>query len=143
MALAAQLDAAERMSRPPVVLVVEDEALVRMVAAEFLRDAGYSVLEAEDAREALAVFESGAPVDAVFSDVQMPGPMDGLMLAAWVREHHRTPVLLTSGGRDLARIASQFGTGAFLPKPYALQEILRRLETLMDEAAASRASLRR
>lgn len=136
MSLAAQLDAAERISRPRIVLVVEDEVLVRSIAAEFLRDAGYSVIEAENADAAVAAFESGAPIDAVFSDIQMPGAMDGMMLAAWVRERHVTPVLLTSGGRDLSRIPSHFGRDAFLPKPYALAEIVRCLEILIAETAA-------
>lgn len=137
MSLAAQLDAAERAPRPRVVLVVEDEVLVRGLAAEFLRDAGFSVVEAGDAREALAVFASGEPIDAVFTDVQMPGPMDGTMLAAWVRDHHRIPVLVTSGGRDLMRLASQLGEDGVLPKPYALQEVARRLDALLEADAAA------
>jgi CheY-like chemotaxis protein len=142
MSLAAQLDAAERISRPRVVLVVEDEVLVRNVAAEFLREAGYSIIEAEGAGEAIAAFESGAPIDAVFTDIQMPGAMDGLMLAAWVREHHAAPVLLTSGGRDLSRIPLHFDRGAFLPKPYALPEIVRRLDALIAETTARTAPRR-
>ena len=63
-----------------VVLVVEDDVLVRVVLADSLRDAGYRVIEAANVTEALAVFESGESVDAVFTDWEMPGEMDGLAL---------------------------------------------------------------
>ena len=72
----------------PTVLVVEDEALVRMPIAEYLRDCGYKVLEAEDAGEAIHMVDGGDPVDVVFSDVRMPGDMDGFDLARWIGDHH-------------------------------------------------------
>ena len=68
------------------VLVVEDEILVRLTMADCLRAAGYVVVEAANATEALAVLTSGEPVDVIFTDVRMPGAMDGLMLARWVHE---------------------------------------------------------
>ena len=60
-----------------VVLVVEDEALVRLTIADYLRDCGYAVAEAADTNEALEIFASGEPVDVVFTDVQMPAPWTG------------------------------------------------------------------
>jgi CheY-like chemotaxis protein len=136
MSLPAQLSFTDGTARLRVVLVVEDEDLVRGLAADFLREAGFSVIEAADAAEALCALASGDPIDAVFSDVQMPGPMDGLQLAAWVRQHRAVPVLLTSGSRETMREAGYAEEdGSFLPKPYALPEITRRLEALLDEKA--------
>lgn len=96
-----------------VVLVVEDEPLVRMSAAEALRDEGFTVYEAADASEALEVMEDHHEVGVVFTDIDMPG-MNGLELADEI--HRRRPAvrcLLTSGRRLPAN-------DPFLPKPYNL-----------------------
>ena len=94
-------------SRPPVVLLVEDETLLRDTTAEYLRLAGYTVIETADAAEALAAFAAEEPVDVVFSDVHLPGGnMDGWRLALWVRRHRGVPVLLTSGHSDAIRVAA-------------------------------------
>jgi response regulator RpfG family c-di-GMP phosphodiesterase len=65
-----------------VVLVVEDEALVRLTIADYLRDCGYVVAEAGDANEALEIFASGEPVDVVFTDVESLAPWTGLCSCA-------------------------------------------------------------
>src|SRR5262245_36277403 len=67
--------------RSPAILVVEDEILVRMVIADRLRDAGFNVIEASNADEAIAVLRSGLKLNAVLTDVQMPGAMNGIGLA--------------------------------------------------------------
>jgi len=96
------------------VLVVEDDILVRLTIADHLRGAGYIVFEAPNAAEAAAVFASGERVDVVFTDVQMPGAMDGLMLARWVQEHYPgTPVLITSGKGGAAFSSGVIADGAF------------------------------
>jgi len=71
-------------ARPAIVLVVEDEILIRAAVAEYLRISGYTVVEAAGATEAIAVFVSGEPIDVVMCDVDLPGPMDGLNLARWI-----------------------------------------------------------
>ena len=87
-----------RDSDPQTILIVEDEVLIRMDVADYLRTCGYRVVEAGDAAEAIAVIESGHRIDLMFSDVQMPGAMDGFALARWVRTHHpQIRVILTSG----------------------------------------------
>jgi len=119
--------------RPPTVLVVEDEALVRMPISEFLRDCGFNVLEAADADQAMDLVDAGDPVDVVFSDVRMPGSKDGFALARWIRDHHpETPVLLTSGyntSRDggLAEVR-------LIEKPYSQAQVLDRLQRLLHQA---------
>jgi DNA-binding response OmpR family regulator len=111
----------------PAVLVVEDEILVRVTVAGYLREAGYKVFEAVDAAEARDVFTSEA-VDVVFTDVQMPGAMDGLRLARWVREHHpETEVLVTSGKGDDAISSGLIARDAFFSKPYLLEAVAARI----------------
>jgi CheY-like chemotaxis protein len=113
---------------PVAVLVVEDDILVRLTAAEYLRAAGYSVIEAANAAEAVEVFASGEAVDVVFTDVQMPGAMDGLMLARWVGKHHpETEVLVTSGKTDGAELAGLIAHDAFFQKPYRLEAVAARI----------------
>jgi DNA-binding response OmpR family regulator len=76
------------------ILVVEDEVLIRMPLADYLRECGYQVFEAAGVTEAKAVLDAGTPVDLVFTDVNQE---NGFMLASWVRQHHpRTQVLVTS-----------------------------------------------
>ena len=118
-------------TRRRVVLVVEDEILVRLTIADYLRGAGYSVVEAADAAEALAVFASGEPVDVIFTDVQMPGAMDGLMLMRWVHDHYPgTQVLVTSGKEDAAS-TGLIAEDAFFSKPYPLEEVTSRIHSLL------------
>jgi CheY-like chemotaxis protein len=121
-------------ARRRVVLVVDDEILVRLAIADYLRDAGYAVVEAADAAEALGVLASGKPVDAVFTDVQMPGIMDGLMLVHWVHEHYpATQVLVTSGKGDAAVSSGLIADDAFFSKPYALEKVANRIRSLLDD----------
>ena len=83
---------------PAVVLVVEDEMLLRMRAVDIVEDAGFTSVEAVDADEAVAILESRSDIAMVFTDIQMPGSMDGLQLAHIV--HKRWPpikIILVSG----------------------------------------------
>jgi two-component system, response regulator PdtaR len=70
----------------PVVLIVEDESLLRINGAEMIADVGYDVVEAGNADEAIAILEARADIHIVFTDIQMPGSMDGLKLARFVRD---------------------------------------------------------
>ena len=122
----------EEEIRQPAVLVVEDEILIRSAVAEFLRDAGYRVIEAANAAEAVAVFASRTQIDLVFSDINMPGRMDGVGLVRWIADHHpRIHVILTSAISH-ARRAGESGAG-FLMKPYRLAEAARRIASLLND----------
>ncbi len=126
-----QVALAKEETRRPVILVTEDDILVRATIAEYLRDAGLAVIEAANAAEAVAVFHSGTPVDLLFTDWQMPGEMDGMMLARWVGEHHPAiPVLLTSGYGNLA--AMTVARNSFFPKPYSMIRVLARISELIE-----------
>jgi DNA-binding NtrC family response regulator len=115
------------------VLVVEDETMVRMPIAEYLRDCGYNVLEAGDASEAIAAMDAEEHVSVVFSDIRMPGKMDGFGLADWLQSHHPdVPVLLTSGYGGRASIPSAISGGRFIEKPYSQTQVERRIAALLD-----------
>src|SRR3954469_5105247 len=104
---------------PLVILVVEDEVLVRMVAADVLEDAGFTVLESASAEEALTLLETRSDVEVLFTDVNMPGAMDGLGLAQTV--HNRSPeISILIGSGRIRPCPAELPPGArFIAKPYA------------------------
>jgi DNA-binding NtrC family response regulator len=121
-------------ARKPLVLVVEDEQLLRSHAADLLVDHGFKVLEAENAADALKVLESHDDVRLLFTDIKMPGALDGLDLARQV--HARWPhvmLVITSGHRHLSR-AEIPHDGRFLAKPYGANELLRQVDDLMRKS---------
>ena len=119
----------------PVVLIVEDDFLIRINAAELIADAGFRVVEAANADEAIVILESRLDITVVFTDIQMPGSMDGLKLAAAIRG--RWPpikIIATSGFVDVRQDDLPEG-GRFLPKPYSPEQIGRTLRELTSPAA--------
>jgi CheY-like chemotaxis protein len=122
------------------VLVVEDEVLIRLVVADYLRECGYKVHEAVSADEALDILQSPeVAVDVVFSDVEMPGSMDGFALARWVRANKpNMQVILTSGVERSADIAAMLcEAGPLLKKPYPSQHVVDRIRQLSAKAKHS------
>ena len=115
------------------ILVVDDEPLVRMHSADILEDAGYEVFEAADADEALAVLNQ-KHVQLLFSDIDMPGTMNGLDLAHVV--HQRWPhikLLLTSGHHRMSdKVIPDHGK--FVPKPWAQYVLIDRVKNLLRPA---------
>lgn len=114
------------------VLVVEDEPLVRAFAAEVLMDAGYRVFEACDGRDGLAILEGRGDIDAVLTDIEMPGDMDGLALAGTI--HERWPdiaILVTSGRVRPDADVLPIGAG-FIAKPYRYDEVVDRIAALLS-----------
>ena len=90
----------------PTVLVVDDEVLVRLVIADYLRDCGYRVFEAGGPEEAVSVFEAGLKIDVVLTDLELPGRSSGLELARWIRKRHPdVKVILSSGLYSAAELA--------------------------------------
>jgi CheY-like chemotaxis protein len=122
-------------ARRYTILVVEDEALIRLVAAERLRESGYAVLEAASASEAMELLNTGAPIDAVFSDVYMQGDLTGFDLARWVRDHFTyTPILLASANACNFELRDADGEFEIFAKPYDLAQIARRIHALIRES---------
>jgi CheY-like chemotaxis protein len=122
----------------PTILVVEDEVLVRLAIADYLRECGYKVFEASDVVEARAILAAEVAPDVVFSDVQMPGAEDGFALARWIREHHPdVQVILTSGLAGAADKAQDLcHEGPMVPKPYDREAVLRYIQDLLRKARA-------
>ena len=114
----------------PVVLVVEDEFLIREYAVEMVNEAGFEAIEAANADEAIGILECRSDIRIVFTDVHMPGSIDGLKLAHAVRD--RWPpikLIVTSGQMTLPESALPTG-GRFFSKPYQPSEIARALHEL-------------
>jgi DNA-binding NtrC family response regulator len=116
------------------ILVVEDEFLVRLTVSDGLRDEGYDVLEAASGDEALDLFRCGVAIDVVFSDVRMPGTIDGLGLLAFVRDtYSELPVIITSG--HLPSLPEAAGRATpFLPKPYHISQLTSLIENALAHA---------
>ena len=115
------------------VLVVEDELLLRMGVADYLRDCGYHVVEADNGDEAVSVLESDARIDVVFTDITMPGTLNGFGLAQWVRrERPEVRVILTSGISRTAQEARDLcAHGPLVAKPYDYGEVERHIRALL------------
>lgn len=112
----------------PVILVAEDEAGIREVIAEFLSDSGFKVVEAPNAKAALDLIES-RQIDLVFSDVNMPGSMQGDSLADWLSTNRPTlPVILTSG---VEKPTLRGSARRFIRKPYLLLEVEHQIRELL------------
>ena len=119
---------------PAVVLVVEDEMLLRMRAVDMVEDAGYTSLEAVDADAALAILESRSDIALLFTDIQMPGTMDGLKLAHAV--HQRWPpikIILVSGQLRLANIDIP-PHSRFFGKPLEANEMIAEMQDMIGPA---------
>ncbi len=116
-----------------VVLIVEDELLVRMDAVDMLRDAGFDVIEASNADEAIMILESGAAISVVFTDIQMPGSMDGLKLAAAVRKRWPPVKIMATSGLPWPGEDDLPSGSRFLRKPYSASQIVGVLRELTGQ----------
>jgi CheY-like chemotaxis protein len=118
-------------NQKPVVLVVEDEHILRMSAADMVEGAGFEVIEASDADEAIRILESRTDIRAVFTDIQMPGSMDGLKLARAVRDRWPPVALIVTSGQMDVSDADLPSGGRFLRKPYKPAQIEATLRELV------------
>jgi CheY-like chemotaxis protein len=106
-------------SKRPAVLIVEDEFLLRMGAVDIIAAAGYEVIEAADADEAIEILESRSDIAVIFTDVQLPGSMDGLKLARAVRGRWPPIKIVATSGQVHVREIDLPEGGRFLAKPYS------------------------
>jgi len=126
----------ESLRSSEVILVVEDEPRVRRVALRDLNNLGYKTLEAENADMAKTIIESGEPIDLLFSDILMPGEMDGHALAIWTEENYpQIKIVLTSGySKDKADIReNQAHPFPLLRKPYSIENLTQQIRTTLAE----------
>jgi DNA-binding NtrC family response regulator len=116
-----------------IILVVEDELLVRMTISDCLRDAGFNVIEAFNADEAIQILHSDVSIDLVLSDVRMPGSMDGMELMHYAQEKlPGVPFIITSG-HLMAQDALAQGAKEFLRKPYSFDRALVVVESALGK----------
>ena len=127
----------DHSSVPAVVLVVEDEMLLRMRAVDMVEDAGFTSVEAVNADEAVAILESRSDIALLFTDIQMPGSMDGLKLAHAV--HERWPpikIILVSGQLKLANIDIP-ADSRFFGKPLEAKVMIAQMQSMIVTPDAS------
>jgi CheY-like chemotaxis protein len=119
---------------PAVVLVVEDEMLLRMRAVDMVEDAGFTSVEAVDADQAIAILEARSDVALILTDIQMPGTMDGLELAHTVqRRWPPIKIILVSGQLKLAEIDIPLDS-RFFGKPLDAAEMIAQMRTMIGRA---------
>ena len=106
-----------------LVLVVEDEGLVRMNAVEMIEEAGFSLLEASDADDAIRILETRRDITVIFTDIEMPGSMNGIKLAHAVRDRWPPIKIIATSGHYGFRECDLPTGGRLLPKPYTLPQI--------------------
>ncbi len=118
-----------------VVVLAEDELLIRMAAFEVLADAGFEVIEAEHAGEALVVLQGRSNnVHALFTDIHMPGAMDGLALAHHTRNNWPWIAILLASGNAIP-LPTELPEGSrFLRKPYHPDHVVSHLREMVDDA---------
>jgi CheY-like chemotaxis protein len=123
------------------VLLVEDEHLICEMVAEALAEQGFAVRAVSNAGDALGHLQSGSPVDILFTDINLPGSMDGAALAQRARElQPDLPVMYTSGRRSVIEQLNPVEGSMFVPKPYNPYDIGRLLDYLVGSKPAKAAS---
>ena len=123
-----------------VVLLVEDEPLVRLVVSELLIESGFRVIEASNATEALTVLESGLVIDVLLADVDMPPGINGYALSHQVRERWPGIEILITSGRQCPAEGDLPPGAAFLAKPCPNEAIVMHVASAGERARAARAA---
>ncbi|MDO9367341.1 MAG: response regulator [Sphingopyxis sp.] len=107
-----------------IVLIVEDDPLVLLAAVDMIEDAGFGVLQANSADAAILLLEEHSDIHIVFTDIEMPGSMNGVKLAACIRDRWPPIEIIATSGRLVADDISLPLRSVFLPKPYRAQELM-------------------
>lgn len=111
----------------PIVLLVDDEYLVRGVLSEILKEAGFEVVPAENGAEAILILSQLERVDLVFSDIKM-APLDGFALAKWAHENKPgLPVILASGYSGKTNMAAELSGAQFFRKPFDFDAVVEKI----------------
>lgn len=106
-----------------VVLVVEDDPLLRMMAVDMVEDAGFDAIEAGGADEALEILEARTDVDVLFTDIDMPGSMDGVELAKCACRIDRPIIIVLTSGNHVLKSETLPPRSVFFPKPYDFNQV--------------------
>ena len=116
----------------PLVLVVDDEPLLRLMNADMLTDAGFEVIEAASGDEALSLLEQNSDVRVVFTDVEMPGRIDGFALADRIERTWPAIGVVVTSGRCIPNASFNAVAQRFLPKPYSMDHLVRLIGAFVD-----------
>ncbi|MBR0955277.1 response regulator [Bradyrhizobium canariense] len=119
---------------PICVLVVEDEMFTRMDVVEMLRGAGFDILEANNADEAIQMLEQNSNIRLMFTDIDMPGSMNGLKLAAAVRDRWPPVGIIVTSGHFKIKAGDLPAGARFITKPYWPAQIIGAVHQLTDAA---------
>jgi two-component system, response regulator PdtaR len=123
------------MPKQPVILVVEDDPIIRMGALQFVAAAGFDAIEASDADEAIRILEARSDIHLVFTDVGMPGTMDGVKLAHYIR-HRWPPVkLIVASGKGVVDESHLPAGARFFPKPYNDSAVVGAMTAMLSDAS--------
>jgi two-component system, response regulator PdtaR len=117
------------VGQPVAVLVVEDEPLIRMSVAATIAEAGFKVYEAADSDEALALFAECVDISVLFTDVEMPGSLDGVALAHYAHSYRPIKIIVTSGHRKIGE-KDLPPKAIFMEKPYRLGRVVETLRVI-------------
>jgi len=124
----------------PTVLVVDDEAAIRGFLYDYLSECGFNPLTVESGDEAVRLLENDNTIELVFSDVRMPGSMDGFDLARWVIAHRPgLPILLTSGDLGKVNATRELVGTEIVPKPYDFDVVVRKMHAALNGRMRRRA----
>jgi two-component sensor histidine kinase/CheY-like chemotaxis protein len=122
-------------TKVPNVLIVEDEMVLRMRAVDIVEDAGFCPVEAVNADEALSILESRSDISLLFTDIQMPGSMDGLKLAHAVHDRWPAIKIILVSGRVKPSDAERPADSRFLGKPLGVERMITELQTMVGAGA--------
>lgn len=114
----------------PVLLIVEDEPLLRMMAVDLAEEAGFEVVEAANATVAVAILERRSDIRLVFTDIDMPGGMDGMRLAACIRDRWPPIEIILTSGQARPSPSEMPERSVFFPKPYRHEQLVRKMREL-------------
>lgn len=112
------------------VLIVEDEPLLRSMAVDLVEDAGFEAFEAGNASEAILILETTPGIRILFTDIDMPGSMDGLMLAAAVRDRWPPIQIIVVSGKQTPSAWDMPDRSVFFPKPYDIEKVTDQLHKM-------------
>ena len=115
----------------PVVLVVEDEPILRMMAVDVVEDAGFEAVEATDADDAVRILERRLDIRVVFTDIDMPGGIDGMRLAATIRDRWPPIEIIITSGKRRPLPEDMPARGVFFPKPYKRHEVAQAMRRML------------
>ncbi len=122
------------MSEEHRILVVEDDELIRMDAAEMIRSLGFEVIEAANADKAITLLETTPEIAVVFTDIQMPGSMDGLALIAAIRDRWPPVALILTSGQVHPPVSAMPAGTRFVSKPYAPHQLRAEFDAVLGSA---------